>query len=118
MKTYNTGFDETIIKFTDRNGRPLEIEDKFNLTLVINNQKCDDILQNQEQENVLNDMDFYRLQQNIKTINRHWTRSSQKVIHEAGGFIGSNIADAVAVIVFRNKNLLIPPENYFTTKKR
>ena len=118
MKTYNTGFDETIIKFTDRNGRPLEIEDKFNLTLVINNQKCDDILQNQEQENVLNNMDFYRLQQNIKTINRHWTRSSQKVIHEAGGFIGSNIADAVAVIVFRNKNLLIPPENYFTTKKR
>ena len=37
MKTYNTGFDETVIKFTDRNGRPLEIEDKFNLTLLINN---------------------------------------------------------------------------------
>ena len=30
LKTYNTEFDETIITFTDQNGRPLEIEDKFN----------------------------------------------------------------------------------------
>ena len=36
LKTYNTEFDETIIKFTDQNGRPLEIEDKVNLTLVVN----------------------------------------------------------------------------------
>ena len=42
----------------------------------------------------------------MKTINGYWTRSSQKVIHKAGGFIGSKIADAVTVIVFRNKKLL------------
>ena len=36
LKTYNTEFDEIIIKFTNQNGRPLEIEDKVNLTLLIN----------------------------------------------------------------------------------
>ena len=36
LKTYNTEFDEIIITFTDQNGRPLEIEDKVNLTLLIN----------------------------------------------------------------------------------
>ena len=36
LKTHNTKFDEIIITFTDQNGRPLEIEDKVNLTLLIN----------------------------------------------------------------------------------
>ena len=36
LKTYNTEFDEIIIMFTDQTGRPLEIEDKFNLQLLIN----------------------------------------------------------------------------------
>ena len=36
LKTYNTKFDEFIITFTDQNDVPLEIEDKLNLTLVIN----------------------------------------------------------------------------------
>ena len=35
-KTYNKEFDEIIITFTDQNGRPLEIEDKVNLKLLIN----------------------------------------------------------------------------------
>ena len=35
LKTYNTQFDE-IITFTDQNGRPLAIEDKVNLTLLVN----------------------------------------------------------------------------------
>ena len=34
LKTYNTEFHEIIITFTDQNGRPLEIEDKVNLTLL------------------------------------------------------------------------------------
>ena len=34
--SYNTEFDEIIITFTDQNGTPLEIEDKVNLTLLIN----------------------------------------------------------------------------------
>ena len=34
-KTYNTEFDEIIIKFTNQNGRPLEAEDKNNLKLLI-----------------------------------------------------------------------------------
>ena len=36
LKTYNTEFDEIIIIFTDENGRLSEIEDKVNLTLLIN----------------------------------------------------------------------------------
>ena len=39
LKTFNTEFDENIITFTDQNGRPLEIEDKVNLALVINKKK-------------------------------------------------------------------------------
>ena len=35
LKTYNTEFDEIIITFTGKNGRPLEIDDKENLTLLI-----------------------------------------------------------------------------------
>ena len=37
LKTYNTEFDETIIIFIDENGKPLEVEDKANLALLINN---------------------------------------------------------------------------------
>ena len=36
LKTCNTEFDEIIITFTDQNGRLLEIEDKVDLTLLIN----------------------------------------------------------------------------------
>ena len=36
LKFYNTEFDDIIITFTDQNGRSLEIEDKVNLTLLIN----------------------------------------------------------------------------------
>ena len=35
LETY-TEFDAIIRKFTNQNGRPLEIEDKLNLTLLIN----------------------------------------------------------------------------------
>ena len=39
LKTYNTEFDDIIVTLADQNCRPLEIEDKFNLTLRINRQK-------------------------------------------------------------------------------
>ena len=39
FKTYNTESDEIVITFTDQNDRPLEIEDKVNLTLFINKLK-------------------------------------------------------------------------------
>ena len=39
LKIYKTDFDEIIITFTDQNGRPLAIEDKVKLTLLINKQK-------------------------------------------------------------------------------
>ena len=35
LKTYNTEFDEIIITFTDQSGKPLEIEGKVNLILLI-----------------------------------------------------------------------------------
>ena len=34
-KAYTTEFEEFIMTFTDQNERELEIEDKFNLTLLI-----------------------------------------------------------------------------------
>ena len=44
-ETYNTEFDEIIIIiFTDQNGRPLEIKDKVNLTLLIDRYNWYDIL--------------------------------------------------------------------------
>ena len=39
LRTYNTEFDKIIITFTDQNGRPLGIEDKVNLKLLINKYK-------------------------------------------------------------------------------
>ena len=36
LKTYNNGFDEIITTFTDQDGRLLKIENKVNLTLLIN----------------------------------------------------------------------------------
>ena len=66
LKTYNIEFDEIIITFTDQNGSPLEEEHKLNLTLLTNTKKCDNILQNQDQEKMLNATDFYHLQENIK----------------------------------------------------
>ena len=36
LEIYNTEFDAIIRKFTNQTGRPLEIEDKSNLTLLIN----------------------------------------------------------------------------------
>ena len=44
LKTYNSEFDEIILTFTDYNGRTLEIEDKVNLTLLINKYKWRNIL--------------------------------------------------------------------------
>ena len=35
LKTFNLEYDETIVWFTDPNSKPLEIEDKINLTMVI-----------------------------------------------------------------------------------
>ena len=36
LKTYNTEFDDIAITFMDQNGRPLDMEDKVNWTLLIN----------------------------------------------------------------------------------
>ena len=35
-KTYNTEFEEIIIAIMDQNGRPLEIENRVNLALLMN----------------------------------------------------------------------------------
>ena len=35
LKTFNSEYDEIIISFTDQNSKPLEIEDRTNLTMVI-----------------------------------------------------------------------------------
>ena len=35
LKTFNSEYDEIIVWFTDQNSKPLEIEDRLNLTMVI-----------------------------------------------------------------------------------
>ena len=34
-KTFNSEYDEIVVWFTDQNSKPLEIEDRINLTMVI-----------------------------------------------------------------------------------
>ena len=36
LKPYYTDFDKIIITYTDQNGRPLEVEDRVNLALLVN----------------------------------------------------------------------------------
>ena len=35
LKTYNSGYDEIVVWLTDQNSKPLETEDRINLTMVI-----------------------------------------------------------------------------------
>ena len=35
LKTFNSEYEESIVWFTDQNSKPLEIEDRINLTVVI-----------------------------------------------------------------------------------
>ena len=35
LKTFNSEYDEIVVRFTDQNSKPLEIEDRINLTMVI-----------------------------------------------------------------------------------
>ena len=35
LKTFNSEYDEIIVWFTDQNSKPLEIEDRINLTMII-----------------------------------------------------------------------------------
>ena len=36
LKTFNSEFSYTEVCFTDQNSKPLEVEDKINITLIIN----------------------------------------------------------------------------------
>ena len=35
LKTFNSGFQEIKVWFTDHNSKPLKVEDKINLTLIV-----------------------------------------------------------------------------------
>ena len=35
LKTFNSEYDEIVVWFTDQNSKPLEIEDRINLTMII-----------------------------------------------------------------------------------
>ena len=93
LKTYNTEFDEIMVTSTDQNGRSLGIEDRVNLTLLINKLKWRNILCNQEQQNMLKDMDFYHLRKNIyiyKILDKGLD-ASKKVVHKTGEYLGNKI---------------------------
>ena len=60
------------LEFVFENGRPFKIEDKVNLTLLINKQKWPIILYNQKQENMFKNMNFYHSQEGMK--NKYWIK--------------------------------------------
>ena len=66
FKTCNIEFDEINITITDQNSTSLETENKVNFTLFINKWKWCNILQNEEQESMVKDTDFYYLRENIE----------------------------------------------------
>ena len=92
LETYSTKFDKIMITFADQIRR-LEIKVKVNLKLLINKQKCSDILLNQEQEDMLE-----HVLENVKK-KKFDTRldASKNVTHKAGDFLGNKIADAVTM---------------------
>ena len=77
-----------MITYTDQNVRPLEIEDKVNLSLLINKQK---------QHNITfkgyGFLSFAR--KNKKQLLNIGLNASEKVVHEAGKLIGNKIVDTV-----------------------
>ena len=68
----------------------LEIEDKVNLTMLINKWKCNNILQNQEQKNLFKDMKFYHLQYKKQLLEAGLNAvktGSKKVVHKTGEYL-------------------------------
>ena len=130
LKINNIEFDEIIITFTDQNGRPLEIEDKVTLTLLINKQaKMTDYSIEPRTRNKLFcngyglDMYFakkfaskYR-KQLLDTGIDALKITSKKVFHKAaeatGEFIGNKIADKIVKTNENSRNvkeIIIPPQ--------
>ena len=74
LKTHSTEFGKIIITFANQDGKLLEVKDKVHLTLLINKQRRQVILWNQEQGNMSRDMDFYHLQKMYLTNmeNNYW----------------------------------------------
>ena len=67
IKTTNAEFQSIEVWLTDRNNRPFEIENNVNITLIIETGYFkSDIQLNQEKENMLKDMTFCHLQENLE----------------------------------------------------
>ena len=66
----NTEFDPITIIFNDQNGRPLEKEDKINLTLLVI--EIARYFKNQEQENASKDVDFCHYQEMREILQEIW----------------------------------------------
>ena len=63
MRICSIDFDDIIIILTDQNGRPVKVDKKVNLALLINKQKLHIIILNQEQENMLKNIDYCNIQE-------------------------------------------------------
>ena len=119
LKTFNSEFQENELWFTDQTSKPLEVEDKINLTLIIKQygyyKKC--VIQlNLEIERMEKAMDFYLLlkilasskysqkhvdsakksaSDAIKTASK---RAIQKTAEATGDLIGNKIADKITSV--------------------
>ena len=107
-----------------QHGRPLQTEEKLNLTLIINKQEQKNILWNQEQGNISEDIDFFHsLEIYLKdTGENYWTpllkTASKKLVYKTAEateeLIGNNFCDKIVKpmshINSRNTEEIVIPE--------
>ena len=133
---FNSEYDEIVVWFTDQNSKPLEIEDRINLTMVI---KCIKIRYSIEPRDRIcvkgyGFMSFARSMSNkygkklvdtakksatdaIKTASK---RAIQKTAEATGDLVGNKIADKITSVSIKStKKLSTIDENVeLTTHKR
>ena len=122
----NTTFDKIIIRFTDQNGRLLPLEDKVNLTLLINKKKCRDLIFEPRTRKYVNGFQFLSFARNVSNKYREQLldtglysikTASKNVVHITSEFLENKIAyalaksyDDITVKIKPVEEIIIPPE--------
>ena len=122
LKTFNSEYDDIVVWFADQNSKPLEIENRINLTMVI--KQCIKMRYSTEHIKGYGFMSFARSISNkygkklvdtakksapdaIKTASK---RAIQKTAEATGDLVGNKIADKITSVcknLLRNYLLLI-----------
>ena len=112
LKTYNTEFHDISVTFADQNGRPLEIEDKVNLTFMLLTNRNDTLFYRTKNKKICQRIWVFVIRK--KSINKYAKQlldtatkteldavktASKIAVHNTveatGKFIGNKIADQI-----------------------